>query len=53
MLVRHLSEELFLDRRVKQVGVKGMIFTIIDEAVGSERRIGAGDMAFMIGGIDI
>ena len=53
VLARHLSEELFLDRRVKQVGVVGMVFTVRDEAVGSERRTRADDMALVIGGIDI
>ena len=53
MLARELSEELFLDRRGKQVGVEGIVFTVIDEAVGSERRTGTDDMALVLGVIDI
>ena len=53
MLVRQLSEELFLCRCVKQVGVEGMIFAVIDETVASERRTGADGVAIIIGVIDI
>ena len=39
MLARDLSEEMLLDRRVKQIGVEDMVSTVIDEAVFSEKLI--------------
>ena len=49
VLARHLSEELLLEWRVKQIWVEGMAFTIIDEAVIPEKRIGAEIVATGIG----